>query len=165
MVREDLAVCGPERAERDAFSERDNHLIAGLSPKDHLRTGIESDGGLWGQDIGGSGVVIPGDIPGENVWGAECESETPGWDSVSASQGLTRRGDDDSDTQIQQLITPTQIPSLDQAISQSEVTSIDLDKELREHLRSLPTKNDIQLLISAVELSSKQMVDGLREDR
>lgn len=83
---------------------------------------------------------------------------------MSANQGLTLRGDDHSDIQIQQLIPPTQIPALDQVISQAEVTSIDLDKELREHLRSLPTKNDIQLLISAVELSCKQMVDGLRED-
>lgn len=31
-------------------------------------------------------------------------------------------------------------------------------------MTSLPTKNDIQSLISAVELSCKQMVEGIRED-
>lgn len=56
------------------------------------------------------------------------------------------------DSQSHKLINGT--PQLD----------LKVDWDLRECLRALPTKKDIRLLITAVEVSCKQVVEGLRED-
>lgn len=46
----------------------------------------------------------------------------------------------------------------------SDIGVADRDWDLREHLQALPTKADLQQLIAAVELSCKQVIDGMRED-
>lgn len=48
--------------------------------------------------------------------------------------------------------------------SHSELDVTEAEWDIREHIRALPTKADIQQLIAAVELYCKQAVEGLRED-
>lgn len=65
---------------------------------------------------------------------------------------------------IIQAVSPNPVQCGDIFFLKASGAVEDLELDIRELLKALPTKTDIQQLISAVEQSCQQAVEGLRED-
>lgn len=93
--------------------------------------------------------------------GGKSGTAKPSSELAQTSRGIAIKSGTASTGKVQYANSLNCDPNTDQIISQPEFTVDWVD--LKEHLRALPTKNDIQLLITAVETSCKQAVEGLRE--
>ena len=127
------------------------------------------------QGRGGSGLgrgnIIPG--RGQSPLNFKQSSRTPGVD-VRGPGEVTRFSDQGvvtpEDEQARESLSPTnpQEEGRNNKDTTTEITNgqtdLKLDWDLREHIKALPTKNDIMQLISAVEASCKQAVEEIREE-